>query len=174
MKIFISAPRKKEVFRKTVEAIAQEKGHSTIYCPEQFRNLKNKQLSDKVIRELKTSHLVFMDVSMKKSGKEWFPNSGVLIEFGLAMNDPTKGLDFIYFFCDKDTDKNHLPPLIPRVEVTEYSEKDEDALKDDIREALRNYEKDLPERLRRAKLRAIGTEIAYETSKFTFDTTKYR
>lgn len=69
------------------------------------------------MRELKLSNLVLMDVSMKSYGGESYPNSGVMIEFGLLMNDRTKSLEYVYFFCDERTERNNLPFMIPRVDL---------------------------------------------------------
>ena len=168
MKIFISAPREKEKFIKCVKEVAHERNDEVIFCPDQFRELRDKQLLDKVIRELETSHLVLMDVSMKKFDDEWYPNPGVMIEFGLVVKDITKGLGFVYMFCDQNTDRNQLPPLIPRIEVIQYSEDNEDELKNLIRTALQKFEKDVPEMLRQA-LQAKGVIVlVFRTSQTIF------
>jgi|YelNatPaOPRAMG01_1025707.scaffolds.fasta_scaffold26291_5 hypothetical protein len=168
MKIFISAPREKEKFIKCVKEVAHERNDEVIFCPDQFRELRDKQLLDKVIRELETSHLVLMDVSMKKFDDEWYPNPGVMIEFGLVVKDITKGLGFVYMFCDQNTDRNQLPPLIPRIEVIQYSEDNEDELKNLIRTALQKFEKDVPEMLRQALQAKGAIELVYRTSQTSY------
>lgn len=159
VKIFISAPRGKRTFIDCVNSVAQERGDRTIYPPDEFRDLRDRQLLEKAMREVRTSHLVLMDVSMENLGEKWYPNSGVMIEFGLVMNDPTKGIECVYMFCDQDTERDHLPPMIPRVEVTQYSENNEDELKGFIRTALQEYGEAVPERLRQALLVKHATEI---------------
>jgi len=54
------------------------------------------------MRELKLSNLVLMDVIMKSYGGESYPNSGVMIEFGLLMNDRTKGWNMFTFSVMKE------------------------------------------------------------------------
>lgn len=164
MKIFISAPKEKQKFIKCVKEVAQERNDEVVFCPDKFRDLRDKQLLDKVMRELETSHLVLMDVSMKKFDSEWYPNPGVMIEFGLVVKDLAKGLGFVYMFCDQNTDRNQLPPLIPRVEVIQYSEDNEDELKDFVRKALQKFEKDVPEMLRQALQAKGAIELIYRTS----------
>jgi hypothetical protein len=163
--MFISADMRKEIFVKCVEEIAQERGDTSVFCPTKFRELRDKQLLDKVIRELDSSHLVLMDVSMEKIGENWYPNAGVLVEFGLIVKDLTKGLDFVYMFCDQTTERTQLPPIIPRTEVQKYDESKINELKEFIRQAVHKYEQGVPERLRQA-LQAKGiSQIMYEISK---------
>lgn len=116
------------------------------------------------MRELKASHLVLMDVSMENLDGEWYPNPGVMIELGLLVKDPSKGLDSIYFFCDESTDRQRLPPMIPRVEVQEYAENDE-RFEDIVRASLEAFEKQAPEKLRLALEAQAATETMYENKK---------
>ena len=153
------------MFVRCVESVAQEKHNSTVFCPTQFRELADKQLLDKIMRELETAHLVMMDVSMEKIGEYWFPDAGVMIEFGLVVKDPSKGLEFLYMFCDQVTERNHLPPMIPRLEITKYDEQKEDELKNYIRLALEKFERAVPEKLRQALQAKAATQIMLQSTK---------
>lgn len=150
MKIFLSAPKGRKAFRKCVEEVARARNDECIYCPEKLRQLKDAQLLEEVKRELVESHIVLMDLSMRKfEGDEWYPNSGVMIEFGLVMNDPKKGLGHVHLFCDKDTQRDHLPPMIPRAKVQEYSEDSPEELKTIINKLLDDFLNEAPERERK-------------------------
>lgn len=168
MKMFISAGKRKEIFVKCVEEVAQERGDSSVFCPTKFRDLIDKQLLDKILRELDSSHLILMDVSMEKIGESWHPNAGVMVEFGLVVKDLTKGLEFIYMFCDQATERNQLPPMIPRVEVQQYDETKIDELKEFIRQAVQKYERAVPERLRQALQAKGASQIMYEIAKGSY------
>jgi len=149
MKIFISAPKDKKFFIECVEAVAKARNDEWIYCPDRFRKLKDLQLLKEVMRELTDAHIVLMDLSMKKFGDEWYPNSGVMIEFGLLMKDTTKGLGFVYMFCDDKTKRDNLPPMVPRVKVQQYSENHPEALKQMVSKALEEFLRESPERERK-------------------------
>lgn len=166
--MFISADKRKEVFVKCVEEVAQERGDSSIFCPTKFRELMDIQLLDKVLRELNSSHLVLMDVSMEKIGENWYPNAGVMVEFGLIVKDLTKGLEFVYMFCDQATERTQLPPIIPRTEVQKYDETKIDELKESIRQAVHKYEQAVPERLRQALQAKGATQIMYDIAKSSY------
>lgn len=158
MKIFISAPSEKKVFRKCVEEATGSRKDEWVYCPEKFRKLKDMQLLEEVMRELGESHIILMDLSMKKFGSdEWYPNSGVMIEFGLIVEDPTKGLGFVYMFCDDKTERDHLPPMIPRVKVQQYSENEPEKLKQMIDKALEDFLSESPERERKLREAYVAT-----------------
>lgn len=167
MKVFISAPREKRFFIRCVKEVAEERCDKSVYPPDSFRNLDDKQILEKVIRELRSSHLVLMDLSMKNLNGVWYPNSGVMIEFGLLLRDPTKGLSSAYFFCDESTGRSHIPPMIPRIEVQQYTEGDQKKFKQTIRTCLEDFEKKAPERLRLALEAQTATETMYETKKAT-------
>lgn len=147
-------------FIECVKEVIEERDDKWFYPPDEFRDLDNKQILDKVKKELRLSHLVLMDVSMKCFGDECYPNSGVMIEFGLLMNDPKKGLDYTYFFCDEPTRRNDLPPMIPRVEIERYSENEENRenFKKIVRQALEDFDRKVPQRLDQA----LGAKVVLE------------
>jgi hypothetical protein len=156
--VYISAPRENRFFIDCVKAVVEEAGDKWYYPPDEFRDLDNKQILDKVKKELWLSHLVMMDVSMKLHNGECYPNSGVMIEFGLLINDSRKGLDYAYLFCNDSTERNDLPPMIPRVEVESYSEGEanRESFKKIIRQALEGFHRKIPERLQQA----LGAKVA--------------
>lgn len=160
LNVFISAPRQKRFFIENVIEVLKERKDKWFYPPDEFRDLDDRQILDKVKRKLRQSNLVLMDVSMKCFNGECYPNSGVMIEFGLLVRDPSIGLESAYFFCDETTDRDHLPPMIPRVEVEQYTEREDNRenLTKKIRQALEEFDRTAPERLRRiqnAKAAAI-------------------
>lgn len=172
MKVYISAPRHKRFFIECVKEVVEERGDKWFYPPDESRDLDNKQILDKVMKELWLSNLVLMDVSMKCFDGECYPNSGVMIEFGLLMNDLRKGLEYVYFFCDELTERNNLPPMIPRVEVESYKEKGEykENLKKILRQALEDFERKAPDREQQAREAKVALEKLYELSKKTLST----
>jgi len=164
--VYISAPREKTFFIRCVKGVADDRGDEWVYPPDSFRDLNDKQILEKVIRKLRASHLVLMDISMNNLDGEWRPNSGVMVEFGILVRDPTKGLSSAYFFCDESTDRHHLPSMIPRIEVQKYTENDE-SLKEIIRTCLEAFERKAPERLRLALEAQVAAETMYGTMKAT-------
>lgn len=164
MRVYISAPRQKRFFIECVKGVVEEKRGTWFYPPDKFRDLDDKQILKKVMREMRKAHVVLMDVSMKNVDDEWYPNSGVMIEFGLLMRDPTKGLGSAYIFCDETTDRDHLPPMIPRVQVDQYSENEED-FKETVRCALEAFGRKVLDREQQARERAGALERLYELSK---------
>lgn len=167
MKVFISAPRHKRFFIVCVKEVVEERGDKWFYPPDEFRDLNDKQILDKVQRELWLSNLVLMDVSMKCYSGECYPNSGVMAEFGLLINDSRKGVEYAYFFCDESTERNDLPPMIPRVEVEQYSEGEENKenFKKVIRQALDDFLRRSPEREQQAREAKVALERLYELKK---------
>ena len=161
LRVYISAPRQKTFFIRCVREVAEKRGDKSIYPPDVFRDLDDKQILEKVMRELRDSHLIVMDVSMRNFNGEWYPSSGVMMELGVIVEDPTKGLNSVYFFCDELTDRHHLPPMIPRIEVQKYSENDEN-LKKLLRKALDGFERKAPERLRQALKAQTAAKIMCE------------
>lgn len=156
MKIFISAPSEQTVFLECIKEVADERHDDVVFCPEKFRTLRDRTLLDKVYREMDESHLILMDLTMKKINPEWYANSGVLIEYGLLVG--IKSLEYVYMFCEEATDRDHLPPLIPRTEVKSYSTNDRDGLKKRIREAIEKFEREAPERERRVMREANASK----------------
>lgn len=153
MKVYISAPRDKRFFIECVKAVVEERNDKWFYPPDESRDLDDKQILDKAMKELWLSNLVLMDVSMECFNDKCYPNSGVMIEFGLVMNDSRKeGLGNVYLFCDEATERSRLPPMIPRVEVEQYSESEgnRENFKKIIRHAIEDFERKLPERLQQA------------------------
>jgi hypothetical protein len=147
MKIFISAAIEQTFFVECIKEVATERHDDVVFCPEKFRDLRDKTLLDKVTREMDESHLVLMDLTITQHNEEWFVNSGVLIEYGLFVG--TKGLEYGFMFCEESTDRDRLPPLIPRTEVTPYSTQDREGFKKVVKEAIEKFERDAPERERR-------------------------
>jgi hypothetical protein len=88
-----------------------------------------------------------MDLTMEHLDDHWYANSGVLIEYGLLVG--RKSLKYVFMFCEESTDRDRLPPLIPRTEVTTYSPEDRDGLKKLIRGAIEQFKRESPERERR-------------------------
>jgi len=167
LKVYISAPRDKRFFIECAQEVAEGRGDKWFYPPDEFRDLDNVQILDKVMKELWLSNLVLMDVSMKHFNDEFYPNSGVMIEFGLLMNDTRKGLDYVYLFCDENTERNNLPPMIPRVEVEKYSEgeENEENFKKTILQALQDFERKAPDREQQAREAKIALQSLYELSR---------
>lgn len=164
LKVYISSASQKTFFISCVKEVAEKRGDEPIYTPDIVRDLDDVQILEKVKRELRASHVILMDVSMKNIDNKWYPNPGVMIEFGLAVKDPTKGLSSVYFFCDESTDRHQLPPMIPRIEVQKYSEND-DNLKKFIEKSLDDFEGKAFERLHRALEAQAVAEMMYETKK---------
>lgn len=169
LRVFVSAPRQKRFFIDCVKEVVDERSDRWFYPPDEFRDLDDKQILDKVKRELRDSNLVLMDVSMKSCDDESYPNSGVMIEFGLVVNDPRKGIDFAYFFCDETTERNDLPPMIPRVDVEQYSEDEENRenFKKIIRQALEDFERKAPDKLQKALGAQFALQMLYESTVYT-------
>lgn len=157
MKIFISASSEQSFFVECVREVANERHDDVVFCPEKFRDLRDKTLLDKVFRELNTSHLVLMDLTMNQCTDEFYANSGVLVEYGLLI--AMKSLEYIFMFCEESTDRDRLPPLIPRTEVTPYSTDDREVFKEMIRKAIEQFEREAPERERRIMRMADASQI---------------
>lgn len=147
MKIFISAPSEQIFFIECIREVASERNDDVVFCPEDFRNLRDRTLLDKVYREMDSSHLILMDLTMVKKDDKWYANSGVLIEYGLLVG--IKSLEYVFMFCEESTDRDRFPPLIPRTEVNSYSTDDRDGFKKLIRQAIERFEREAPERERR-------------------------
>lgn len=167
MKVFISAPNEKRFFIECAKEVITEQGDKWYYPPDEFRDLDDKQILEKVVRELWFSNLVLMDVSTKDFDGKCYPNSGVMIEFGLLINDSRKGLSHVYLFCDENTDKNKLPPMIPRVQVDSYQDNPENKenFKETLRQALKDFLKKAPERLQKSREREDALERLVELKK---------
>jgi hypothetical protein len=157
-----------------VKEVVEGRNDKWFYPPDEFRDLDDKQILEKVMRELSLSNLVLMDVSMKSYDGECYPNSGVMIELGLLMNDHTKGLGYVYFFCDEKTERNDLPPMIPRVDVQQYTENanNREDFKKIILHALEDFERKAPDRLQQALGVRFAIEALYESSKYSYATSK--
>lgn len=175
LKVYISAPREKRFFIECVKEVVGERGDKWFYPPDESRDLDDKQILDKVMRELWFSNLLLMDVSMKCFDNECYPNLGVMIEFGLLMNASGKeGLGNVYLFCDDRTDRNKLPPMIPRVEVEQYSENEENRenFKKVIQSRLEDFQRKIPERLQKAleTKDALAKLLRVHTERFSTQT----
>lgn len=174
MKVYISAPREKRFFINCIKEVVAKRGDKWFYPPDEARDLDDKQILEKVTRELVLSNLVLMDVSMRVFNGQCYPNSGVMIEFGLLMNDRTKGLDYAYLFCDETTERNDLPPMIPRIEVEQYLDKkeNEEDFKKVILQRVEDFERKAPDRLQKALGEKHALEELHLRSKTEYSTTK--
>jgi hypothetical protein len=175
LKVYISAPREKRFFIECVKEIIEQRGDKWFYPPDESRDLDDKQILDKVMKELWFSNLVLMDVSMKCFDDKCYPNSGVMIEFGLLMNASGKeGIHDAYLFCDDRTDRSRLPPMIPRVEVEQYSENEENRenFKKIIQSRLEDFQGKIPERYKKAleAKDALATLLGVHTERFSTQT----
>ena len=148
MKIFISASSNSRVFIDAIREVALARGDPPpFFCPDLYRYPEETDLLRKVLGRLDDSHLVLMDVSMTMCDDQYVVNQGVLIEFGLCIY--WRGLQYVYLFCDENTDRMQLPPLMPRVDVQQYNSNDPESIRDLVRNVLATFERELPERERR-------------------------